>query len=73
MTGYKINMITLYTYATLREIFSAFFVAKLLGIISQKSKSKNVIAQVESQIASDCSIPELTAIEIAICVARAAV
>jgi len=51
----------LYGCATQSPIFSAFFVAKLFGTISQNTKIRNVIIHVAIPIARDSSIPEFFA------------
>jgi hypothetical protein len=69
------NIRNLYIGATVRDIFAAFFVAILFGIISPKSNNKNVTIPVAIPIAVASFNPshEEFAIPIAIEVANAAV
>ncbi len=66
-------MRNLYIGETKREIRSAFFVAKLFGTISQKTRSKKVTTHVEIHMARDSQIPKELARSVAITVANAAV
>jgi hypothetical protein len=63
----------LYIGATIRDIFSEFFVAKLLGTISQNTSSKKVTSHVDIQIARDSLIQADWAADVAITVAKVAV